>query len=81
MERVAARIEEQGSASGRNPSCASAPQESAEQGNAYGQSTRFAPQLIREMAQSEALKLRLEVERRFMRTGKLGVPAGPKIIC
>jgi hypothetical protein len=35
-----------------------------------------APQLIREMARAEALKLRLEIERWFMSTGKIELPAG-----
>ena len=71
MERVAAIIEEKRSAYSHNASCAS--QEiRVLAGN--GRIMRFAPQLIREMAQSEARKLLLAIERRFVRSGKLEQP-------
>ena len=57
MERLTARIEEQGSANSKNPSCASAPQ----------------GDWIRGLAQEEAVWLRQKIEQHFILTGRLGL--------
>jgi hypothetical protein len=66
MERIAVRIEEQGNANSQNPSCAFSLPASG--------GAEFAPQGIREMAQVEALKRRLEIGRQFVETGILALP-------
>jgi hypothetical protein len=73
MGRLKARVEKQGSAEqieGRQPTATA---------NSKSPSCAFAPQLILELAQSEARKLRSEIERRFMRTGKFELPAAAQL--
>jgi hypothetical protein len=76
MGRIAARIENKKPQATAKACATGAPQEFADQGNSNGKSMRFAPQLswIQELAKSEAQKLRLEIKRRFERTGRLGLP-------
>jgi hypothetical protein len=48
--------------------------------NGSGKSISIAPQLsgIREFAQAEAARLRREIEERFVKTGRLEIPANSK---
>jgi hypothetical protein len=59
LGRIAVRIERQGIANRKSTSCAFAPQERG----------------IRELAQAESLRLRREIERRFVRSGRLELPS------
>jgi hypothetical protein len=72
MEWMAARIE-----TGEKACATGAPQERGEQGNS--KSLSFAPQLswIRESAQEEAVRLKREIEFRFVRTGEIEVRPYP----
>jgi len=59
MGRVAVRMEQQGIAKNKSTTCAFTPQESG----------------IRKLAQEKVVRLRREIERRFLATGELELPA------
>jgi hypothetical protein len=77
MEWMVARIQEE-NLQARPEACATwAPRESGEQVNSSGKSMRLAPQEngIREEASREVKRLKREIEKQFVETGILELPA------
>ena len=77
MGRIAARIEKQNTQATAEACATGAPQgDRAGNGESDGKNMCFAPQSswIRELADSEARKIRGKIELRFVATGKLEMP-------
>jgi hypothetical protein len=77
--RIAARIEEKNLQATSEVCATGAPQEDrAGSGDSNGKIMRFAPREIGDLAQEEAVRLRREIELRFVRAGRLELPESRK---